>query len=105
MQPLEPSYFYSNNITVNPAFQNYRSKSSTLNLTMTVLSCAPRVFEIRDFLSPAEVNHIVHMATGMKLDISTTSGGGGGNKRSTDRTTRSSRNSWVKRTLSPIIDA
>lgn len=82
----------------------YRSPEPTLNLTLTVLSCAPRAFEIRNFLSPIEVDHIVHMATGMKLHISSTSGGGEG-KRSTDSSTRSSRNSWVKRMRSPITDS
>lgn len=82
----------------------YRSPEPILNLTLTVLSCAPRAFEIKNFLSPIEVDHIVHMATGMNLPVSSTSGGGGGTKRSTDSTTRSSRNSWVKRNRSPILD-
>jgi len=82
-------------------------RSPMLNLTLKVLSVAPRVFEICDFLSPVEVDHIVHMATGMNLHVSSTSGGGAGvgAKRSTDSTTRSSRNSWVKRGKSPIIDS
>jgi len=83
----------------------YRSPEPILNLTLTVLSCAPRVFEIKNFLSPIEVDHIVHMATGMNLPVSSTSGGGhGGRKRTTESDTRSSRNSWVKRNRSPILD-
>lgn len=79
-------------------------RSPTLNLTLTTLSCAPRVFEITNFLSHVEVDHIVHMATGMKLQVSSTSGGGD-HVRSTDSSTRSSMNSWVTRGRSPIIDA
>ena len=38
--------------------RKYRAKDEVLNMTMTVLSCAPRVFEIENFLSQAEVDHI-----------------------------------------------
>jgi prolyl 4-hydroxylase len=108
----------------------YRAEDEVLNMTMTVLSCAPRVFEIKNFLSHAEVDHIgtcylsidvliktcflsdntlnlffvVHMATGMKLSLSTTSGSDGGDRRS-DTKTRTSKNSWVKRKRSPIMDS
>ena len=83
----------------------YRSQDSKeLNMTMTVLSCAPRVFEIKNFLSHAEVDHIVHMATGMKLAISTTSGSDGHDAKS-DSKTRTSHNSWVHRSRSPIMDS
>jgi len=82
--------------------QDYRS-SPTLNMTISVISCAPRVFEIKNFLSPIEVDHIVHMATGMNLQVSTVSGHDG-NKRTTSNT-RTSRNSWVSRSKSPIIDS
>jgi prolyl 4-hydroxylase len=85
----------------------YRSEeSSVLNMTLTVLSCAPRVFEIQNFLSHAEVDHIIHMATGMKLRLSTTSGSdGGGHDARSDSQTRTSHNSWVDRGRSPIMDS
>lgn len=85
----------------------YRSEDSggTLNMTLTVLSCAPRVFEIKNFLSHAEVDHIVHMATGMKLRVSTTSGSDGGHDARSDSSTRTSKNSWVNRGRSPIMDS
>eukprot|EP01083_Nonionella_stella_P050693 134747_1 len=75
-----------------------------LNMTLTVLSTHPRVFEIKNFLSPVEVDHIVHMATGMKLSLSTTSGSDGRDARS-DTRTRTSKNSWVNRSRSPIMDS
>jgi len=75
-----------------------------LNMTVKVLSCAPRVFEIKNFLSQVEVDHIIHMATGMKLSLSTTSASDGSNRRA-DKGTRTSKNSWVNRSKSPIIDS
>ena len=44
------------------------------------------------------------MATGMKLSLSTTSGSDGHDRRS-DTKTRTSKNSWVGRKRSPIIDS
>lgn len=38
--------------------EEYRSGDEMFNMTMTVLSCSPRVFEIKNFLSHAEVDHI-----------------------------------------------
>jgi hypothetical protein len=53
----------------------YRDKGPYLNMTVRVISCSPRAFKIVDFLSEAEVNHIMHLTTGMKLHRSTTAGG------------------------------
>lgn len=84
--------------------EQYRSKDKWLNMTMKVLSCEPRVFEIDGFLSQAEVDHFVHMATGIKLSLSTVSGSDGGD-RNVDTKSRTSQNTWVSRSRSPIIDA
>jgi prolyl 4-hydroxylase len=81
--------------------ENYRSPS--LNLTLTVLSCEPRVFEIRNFLSDTEVDHILELAATMNLQLSTTRAGQGAEARSNEAT-RTSRNTWVKREKSPIVD-
>ena len=84
---------------------DYRQQhEESMNMTIKVLSCAPRVFEIKNFLSHVEVDHIVHMATGMKLSLSTTSGGDENDRRS-DSKTRTSKNSWVGRARSPIMDS
>lgn len=87
----------------NRHLSTYR-QGENMNMTLKVLSCAPRVFEIRNFLSHVEVDHIVHMATGMKLSLSTTSGADGLDRRE-DTKTRTSKNSWVGRTKSPIMDS
>jgi VHL beta domain len=74
----------------------------TLALNMTVVSVVPRVFEIPNFLSKAEVDHILDLASGMTLGESTT---GGNAATSTKASGRTSRNSWIQRTQSVIIDS
>lgn len=85
-------------------YRSSKEDDMMLNMTLTVLSVAPRVYEIQNFLSHVEVDHIVHMATGMKLSLSTTSGSDGHDRRKDERT-RTSRNSWVNRNRSPIMDS
>ena len=84
----------------------------SMNMTLTVLSCAPRVFEIRNFLSEKEIDHIIEIAGGIKLSESTTGDvGSNSNGKNPDtkveRKTkvRTSKNSWVAREKSPILDA
>jgi hypothetical protein len=74
----------------------------TLALNLTVLSVAPRVFEIPNFLSKAEVDHILQLAAGMELGESTT---GGNAARRVKASGRTSRNTWIKRVQSIIIDS
>lgn len=105
---LSHDEFHQDVLEKNRHLTSYRHNGDDdnqyFNMTLKVLSCAPRVFEIKNFLSPVEVDHIVHMATGMKLSLSTTSGSDGSDRRS-DSKTRTSKNSWVDRNRSPIIDS
>jgi len=83
----------------------YRDPNKTiLNMTLKVLSCSPRAFEISNFLSPTEVQHILDVAGGHKLSLSKT-GDGPGSEKDDSRRTRTSFNSWVSRETSPIMDA
>ncbi|KAL7484637.1 hypothetical protein ACHAW6_010272 [Cyclotella cf. meneghiniana] len=89
--------------------QQYRSPEPFLNLTLKVLSCAPRAFEIDNFLSQTEVDHIMYLTTGMKLHRSTTAGSNGQLSeedlgRDSTRNTRTSLNTWVYREKDAIID-
>eukprot|EP00934_Nitzschia_sp_Nitz4_P006262 Nitzschia sp. Nitz4//scaffold46_size129759//10381//12033//NITZ4_003480-RA/size129759-snap-gene-0.1-mRNA-1//1//CDS//3329552532//6252//frame0 len=84
--------------------QPYRDPSDTLTLNLTVLSVSPRVFEIQNFLSNEEVLHILEIATGAKLARSTTQAGNVA-QATTNDATRTSRNSWIARNRSPIVDA
>ena len=86
-----------------PTLKSFRDKDD-LNMTLKVLSCSPRVFEIQNFLSKVEIDHIMQMATGMTLHQSSTKAGNEGENRH-DESTRTSRNTWVSRGKSPIIDA
>ena len=89
-----------------PVLMEYRNASEHpyLNMTLKVLSCAPRVFEIQNFLSPAEVEHLHEMTGTVQFHRSST--GGHGSVPADDTTkTRTSFNSWMYREHSPIIDA
>merc|ERR1712238_528601 len=82
----------------------FRTDEPYLNMTLKVLSCAPRAFEIMNFLSDTEVDHIIHLANTWHLAESSTSG----SDVKTDkriRSSRSSRNTWVDRNTNPIIDS
>lgn len=87
----------------------YRSPDPVLNMTLKVLSCAPRAFEIKNFLSQAEVNHIMYLTTGMKLHRSTTAGSDNqltkeDLEQDDTRNTRTSLNTWVYREKDAIMD-
>lgn len=106
-----------------PLLSQYRNPGA-LNMTLKALSVAPRVFQIDNFLSDVEVNHIVEIASGyvssfydnrrlsqhnfgsINLKKSQTGDSSAGEKRVTDSTnTRTSYNSWVPRERTPIIDS
>jgi prolyl 4-hydroxylase len=83
----------------------YRTDSPYLNMTLEVLSCRPRAFEIQNFLSEAEIQHILHLANVFDLRLSTTAGSSDYNEPQDNRKTRTSYNTWVDRGNDPIIDA
>lgn len=89
--------------------QEYRSPEPVLNMTLKVISCAPRAFEITNFLSKTEVDHILYLTTGMKLHRSTTTGDTGAKTKADEdrnrvRSTRTSQNTWVYRERDAIVD-
>ncbi|CAB9499451.1 Probable prolyl 4-hydroxylase [Seminavis robusta] len=88
----------------------YRTPGQTkLNMTLKVLSVAPRVFEISNFLSPTEVDHILQTAGAITLGRSSIGDIGKGQDKSIEDSsisdTRTSLNSWISRETSPIFDA
>lgn len=85
--------------------RKHRDTHPILNLTMTVLSCEPRVFEIPNFLSDVEVDHILELAARAQLQRSTVSGGGGTESSRHTSSTRTSRNSWLPRRTDFVTDA
>lgn len=83
--------------------QEYRTQDQTvMNMTLKAISCAPRAFEVPNFLSQVEVDHILELAGAEKLKTSST---GSGDIEEDNRRTRTSRNSWIERERSPIVDA
>eukprot|EP00956_Cyclotella_meneghiniana_P009922 scaffold13725_cov44-Cyclotella_meneghiniana.AAC.8 len=80
----------------------YRSSESTLNITLKALSCAPRIFEMRNFISHVEADHIL-MLTNKTHELHRSSTGGS-TKPSEHDGTRTSLNTWIYRHESPIID-
>ena len=52
--------------------RKYRDTHHTLNLTLTVLSGAPRIFEIPHFVSAAEIDHLLEVAKEKLLLAATT---------------------------------
>jgi prolyl 4-hydroxylase len=83
----------------------YREEGPYLNMTLRVISCSPRAFKIVDFLSKAEVDHIMYLTIRMKLHRSTTTGGSEIDS-SWDNTkdTRTSLNTWVYCKKDAVID-
>jgi hypothetical protein len=83
------------------------AEGGVLNMTLTVLSCAPRVFEIKNFLSEAEVAHILKIAAQVDLRLSTTGQTFPGEKKVAEdsRRTRTSKNTWVPRERTAVFDA
>lgn len=86
-------------------YRDPSSKDGMLNMTLRVLSVAPRVFEISNFLSSAEVQHVLDLADQMDMQQSSTGDEKNGRKETTQLKTRTSYNTWVPREQSPIIDA
>jgi prolyl 4-hydroxylase len=84
-------------------YRRYRDKYATMNLTMTVLSCAPRVFEIKNFLSDLEVDHILGIAKGTHLHRSGTQASEK-SQVTKDDATRTSTNTWIPRNTDMITD-
>lgn len=82
-------------------------EGALLNMTLRVLSCSPRVLEIPNFLSEAEVRHVLELAQDMDLSESTTGDvkGGGKPDESNRQKTRTSFNSWVPRERTAVVDA
>lgn len=84
-------------------FKEYRTEEPLMDVTLKVVSCEPRIFEIPHFLSDVEVDHLLDIALGKHLVRSTTGLRKGAEADVSE--TRTSTNSWVSRYTSPIVDA
>jgi prolyl 4-hydroxylase len=77
-------------------------ETGPLNLTLTVVSVAPRIIAIDGFLSEVEADYIVDLANNKTLQRSTTGMHG---KDSHVSDVRTSRTTWISRNSSPIMNA
>ena len=88
-------------------------KDGELDLTLRVISAAPRVFEIDNFLSPTEVDHLLHLAN--RYNITTTEQQKSMNsnpdltkmekKKRKKALQGAQSNAWIRRDNSPIVDS
>ena len=82
---------------------DYRmSDTTTMNLTLTVISCRPRVFMVRNFLSDIEVDHLVSQARARDMKQSKLGVDG---KSQDYQQARTSTHTWIRREQSQIMDA
>eukprot|EP00970_Alexandrium_tamarense_P018238 scaffold13324_cov206-Alexandrium_tamarense.AAC.8 len=88
--------------------------NDTMPMSLKVLSCAPRVLEVKKFLSPVEVQHLIDLASGAKGDVAMqrstvlASNVKGSDKikirGATKTDTRSSSGGWIHREQDVIVD-
>lgn len=76
-------------------WEMYRDEG-ILNVTIKAVSCTPKAFEVRNFLSDAEVDHLLSIVKTKTLERSTT-GGHVSN-------TRTSRTTWIPRESDLIVN-
>lgn len=78
-------------------YSDYRA-SGPMNMTIKALSCAPRAFEIRDFLSEFEADHMLETVQHMEMTRSSVG-------RGEQSSVRTSRTTWIPRNTDPILNA
>jgi len=84
----------------------YRIDGTEMNMTLKVMSCAPRAFEIQNFLSDAEVDHILDLANASDMKLSTTATADEVSQAEKKKSsTRTSFNTWVSRETDQVIDS
>jgi len=115
---LELGKYQSGSLKTKKADNNNIHANITMPLTLKVASVAPRVLEVKKFLSPVEVQHLIDLASGAKGDIamqrSTVSASSvnedkgvvANNKkvRGTKADARTSTNGWIHREQDAVVD-
>jgi len=99
-------YAVKRNSTEDVAFPEYRMPQETMNITIRAVSVEPRAFQLDNFLSQAEVDHVIDIVKRHSMKRSTT----GSMSSSDDESVkvsdvRTSKNTWVARDESPVLDA
>ncbi|CAB9497067.1 Probable prolyl 4-hydroxylase [Seminavis robusta] len=97
-------YAVKRNNSADIAFPEYR-KPGQMNITIKAVSASPRAFQLDHFLSDVEVDHVLDVVKGRYSLRRSTTGNIAGKEESDVSETRTSKNTWVPRTASPILDA
>lgn len=94
--------FVTNQFIEQPRLlSDYRGPDEYLNMTLEVLSVRPRAYEVKNFLSEVEVDHIVAYAKNANMQQSTV----GQESAKSKASVRTSYNTWVPRETDQIFDA
>lgn len=85
--------------------RKHRGQKAIKTMTLKVLSCAPRVFEIEDFLSPYEISHVLKIAHESTDFRSSSVSASEASDSADDSNVRTSTNTWIDRRKDIVIDA
>ncbi len=89
------------------------NNNKSMSLNVKVVSCAPRVVEVKKFLSPVEVQHLINLASGMtgnvlmeqsRVSASPPSNRGKRMRGDTMAEVRSSKGGWIHREQDVVVD-
>lgn len=89
------------------------NNNKSMSLNVKVVSCSPRVLEVKKFLSPVEVQHLINLASGMTGDVpmeqsrvsaSTSSSRGKRIRGDAMAEVRSSKGGWIHREQDVVVD-
>ena len=115
LRRLEMRRHQSNSLKKKDGAVDNSNVDTTMQLTLRVLSVAPRVFEVKRFLSPVEIQHLIDLASGVKGDVvmkrSTVSASNvmginedRGKSSSSRADIRTSNSGWIHREQDVIVD-
>jgi len=88
------------------------NNNNSMTLNVKVVSCAPRVVEVKKFLSPVEVQHLINLASGMTGNVhmeqsrvlASTSTRGKRMRGDAMAEVRSSKGGWIHREQDVVVD-
>ena len=112
---LEMRRHQSNSLKKKDGAVDNSNVDTTMQLTLKVLSVSPRVLEVKRFLSPVEIQHLIDLASGVKGDVvmkrSTVSASNvmsinedRGKSSSSRADIRTSNSGWIHREQDLIVD-
>lgn len=89
---------------------NKDNSDKSMSLNIKVVSCTPRVFEVKKFLSPVEVQHLINLASGMMGDwmaqspTASATGRVRGDTKTEAARSSSKKGGWIHREHDVVVD-